>query len=841
MAAYGSIETNTGGRNQKPVGGEGSASRRPMLALAALALICVAGTWVAGRQTAVELVTMGSLGQDERDMDGVESDIQSELNKNGLLTQKFHAEFGGGADMPKDGDHQVGCKCDCSTQPQLAAKARELMLAQVGENVFYGKCASCPCLQGTSVEAEVARLSKALDKLTGSEEDLDKKEKDRVPVDIVFRLGQKGVPGKKGPTGFNGPDGDAGAIGRKGPTGPVGEPGEKGVTGPMGFTGNEGPPGPPGFQGPRGVIGEAGPRGPEGEQGAAGGKGPAGINGVPGSVGQPGPVGDRGEPAPPRGPPGPKGEPGEKGVRGPKGPQGERGPKGYVGLPGDGGPDGLPGAKGARGITGKSCDGSFPPSGESPKVIDACGVCGGDESECANTQSMRTAYAVGDPHYRTFDGVSFDYQINGQYILARHMNDIEVQNLQIPCPTVYPKCNIGIAVITKNHNIQFKSELLWNKILVNGETWTPGVDFQNCQWERLDPNTKLQVCGRQFLVAYNDMKVGNGAMVYGYWNQWSAPLPNGHYIDIYMDAPARWSSGLSMTGLWANFDNNAGNDWAAIEPSTMWWVAGTPSSAFENPTYLLTWDNRITKKQNAKKGAVVSLATLEKDSAKPGGPDKINWSLKDERKYLVEVDELTTKMRKRLFAKMVADGAIERKPGQAKPTTGLAAVELDIMPYDGMRPDHLRIEQQILLRQEWKHLSKVQRKAMLAGETVSTNAVGMKEMCHECVKGEATCTEKGIQYADKKQWDMCHDVCLKWLKPEDTSAVCKCWVDCSHGIANQILSDSATSNYLSPRTLELVPPEGSAADRCIALNSAAVKTFKAVKFRQALWKPDQGT
>jgi hypothetical protein len=183
MAAYGSIETTTGGRNQKPVGGEGSASRRPMLALAALALVCVAGTWVAGRQTAVELVTMGSLGQDERDMDGVESDIQTELNKNGLLTQKFHAEFGGGADMPKDGDHPVGCKCDCSTQPQLAAKARELMLAQVGENVFYGECASCPCLQGTSVEAEVARLSKALDKLTGSEEDLDKKEKDRVPVD----------------------------------------------------------------------------------------------------------------------------------------------------------------------------------------------------------------------------------------------------------------------------------------------------------------------------------------------------------------------------------------------------------------------------------------------------------------------------------------------------------------------------------------------------------------------------------------------------------------------------------------------------------------------------------
>ena len=44
------------------------------------------------------------------------------------------------------------------------------------------------------------------------------------------------------------------------------------------------------------------------------------------------------------------------------------------------------------------------------QALDACGVCGGDESECANTYAKRTAHAIGDPHYLTLDGISFDYQ-----------------------------------------------------------------------------------------------------------------------------------------------------------------------------------------------------------------------------------------------------------------------------------------------------------------------------------------------------------------------------------------------------------------------------------------------
>lgn len=243
---------------------------------------------------------------------------------------------------------------------------------------------------------------------------------------------------------------------------------------------------------------------------------------------------------------------------------------------------------GNRGPTGKSCDGTIPPSGEPPKVIDACGVCGGDESECANTRSQRLAYAVGDPHYRTFDGNSFDYQIEGEFILARHMNDIELQNMQVPCPNSAVRCNIGIAVITKNFNIQFRSEWDNDKIMVNGDLWSRGVEYQNCVWKTLDLVSKLYVCGRSYQVFYNDMKVGDGATLYGDMNPWGAPLPNSLYHNVYFNAPGRWSSGLSMTGLFANFNNDASDDWDAIAPSTMWWVKGTSSSAFSNPKYLLS-------------------------------------------------------------------------------------------------------------------------------------------------------------------------------------------------------------------------------------------------------------
>ena len=288
----------------------------------------------------------------------------------------------------------------------------------------------------------------------------------------------------------------------------------------------------------------------------------------------------------------------------------------------------------------------------------------------------------------------------------------------------------------------------------------------------------------------------------------------------------------------------------------MWWVKGTSNSAFSNPRYLLTWDNRIRKKGRAKggwpsphvggnyghKSDVVSLTIIQEVEGKDADHPKIKWSPKDEHQSLVEIDDLTAKMRRRLFAKMAAEGAIERKPGQPRPKTGLASVELDIMPYQGMRPDHLRVEQQILLRKEWNHLSKIQQKSMMLGQVVSNKAEGMGTACKECIAIKGVCPEGGITYKDEEHQKLCHDVCLKWLTEADTTAICKCRIDCgAGGMSTKQLSDDAVANYLSPRTLFLVPAQGLASDRCIALTSAAVKQYRAVKYRQKLWRPAQGT
>lgn len=192
------------------------------------------------------------------------------------------------------------------------------------------------------------------------------------------------------------------------------------------------------------------------------------------------------------------------------------GDKGFVGGNGPDGADGSSGNMGERGSYGRGCDGVRVNAGQIPKTIDACGVCGGDESECSKSTTSRTAHSVGDPHYLTFDYISFDYQITGEFILARHMNDIELQAKQIPCPNSRVRCNIGAAVVTKNWNLQFLSELTLSKIKVNGEIWTEGNQYRNGVKKTLDSTTSLLVSGRVFYVYFNDQKVGDGAVVFGY-------------------------------------------------------------------------------------------------------------------------------------------------------------------------------------------------------------------------------------------------------------------------------------------------------------------------------------
>ena len=48
------------------------------------------------------------------------------------------------------------------------------------------------------------------------------------------------------------------------------------------------------------------------------------------------------------------------------------------------------------------------------------------------------------------------------------------------CPNPSVRCNIGAAVITRNWNIQFRSEWRMDKVMVNGEMWEVCVLVHVC-------------------------------------------------------------------------------------------------------------------------------------------------------------------------------------------------------------------------------------------------------------------------------------------------------------------------------------------------------------------------
>jgi len=301
-----------------------------------------------------------------------------------------------------------------------------------------------------------------------------------------------------------------------------------------------------------------------------------------------------------------------------------------------------------------------------------------------------------------------------------------------------------------------------------------------------------------------------------------------------------------MTGLFANYNNNAGDDWTAISPSQFWWVKGTSQSAFSNRKYLLHWSNR-----KVRKGPVQTLHAGEVATATAKNADGTDrevksheWTPQDELTALREVDPLTAKMRQRLFEKMVAEHVIERKKGDPAPTSELARAEEDIMPFEGERPSRLRIEQQLMFRQRWKVFSEAQRKEVLAGEVVSGSAVGFDEQCRSCVKGEMTadgsqtvCDEmgivepkpKGIIWGTAEKKKVCLDGCLGWLTLSQTPVICGCWIDCNLDVGEAEYKKNVLDNYLKRRRVLLTPSTGKKREKCLEANQSPARIFRGDK------------
>jgi len=127
--------------------------------------------------------------------------------------------------------------------------------------------------------------------------------------------------------------------------------------------------------------------------------------------------------------------------------------------------------------------------------------------------------------------------------LAKHLTDFEVQNKQRLCPNPAVRCNYGMAVKAGGHIIIFFADWGTGTAMFDGQqvTTTPGgvrrVVNEDLFWF---------VNGNAVEVHFKD------AIARAFINPWDST----HYMDIYIEAPARWSSGRSLTGLCWTFNND---------------------------------------------------------------------------------------------------------------------------------------------------------------------------------------------------------------------------------------------------------------------------------------------
>ncbi len=105
----------------------------------------------------------------------------------------------------------------------------------------------------------------------------------------------------------------------------------------------------------------------------------------------------------------------------------------------------------ASGFTGETNNLSFGPSppaatGLGPAVIFQESSAGGATSNCA------AAVTIGDTHLATFNGLFYDFQASGDFILAQVDPDFVVQTRQVSGAPTWPNASINSAVATQMGN-----------------------------------------------------------------------------------------------------------------------------------------------------------------------------------------------------------------------------------------------------------------------------------------------------------------------------------------------------------------------------------------------------
>jgi hypothetical protein len=188
----------------------------------------------------------------------------------------------------------------------------------------------------------------------------------------------------------------------------------------------------------------------------------------------------------------------------------------------------------AQGFTAETNNLSFGPtapaaSAPGPAVIFQESIAGGAPSNCA------AAVTVGDTHLKTFNGLFYDFQASGDFILAQTEPSFVVQTRQVSGAPTWPDATVNKAVATQMGKSQV-AICLPARVIVDGKDTdvADGKSFSTAE------GVDIRRAGNTYVITD---QTGNSvrAVLHPSW------------IDVFVGL-GRWPT--TVTGLLANVENN---------------------------------------------------------------------------------------------------------------------------------------------------------------------------------------------------------------------------------------------------------------------------------------------